>query len=468
MTPVPLRVFANFAPLRQIRSLGNYFMRITLTITGQNGDSTRRDFSEGTHVIGREPSCAVRFEGSGSEHVSWNHAQLSLRDDGVYLSDLDSSNGTYLNDRKLAVETKILDGDRIQLGRKGPKIVVESVGFSVEDTLVQSATSGPLDPPSAKPAAKSGGSPFERSKSGPPPLLAKEKPADRSSPSTVTEPAAGSSTRQLLIGMQKSQRGWRIFAFVTAGVLVIGVVVALIIVATQGGDEDDKPPENSPNVTQGSDIYRNTLQSTAWIIKIDAKSTGTGSLIDKERRLVVTNHHVVGNNKRATVIFPEFKDGEAISDRMHYIKKVRAFVRKGNGTVLVNDPSKDIAVIQLDKAPENVPELSLVERSATPGTRLHTVGNPGAGSALWSYSVGAVRQVAKIKIKKASGVFDGWTLETQNPINSGDSGGPVVNDDGQLVAINMATRNQARLVTLCVDIREVRKALELAVTRAKP
>ena len=445
-------------------------MRITLTITGQNGDSTRRDFAEGTHVIGREPNCAVRFEGTGSEHVSWNHAQVSLRDDGAYLSDLDSSNGTYLNDRKLAVETKILDGDRIQLGRKGPKIVVESVGFGVEDTLVQSHTSGPLDPPAAKPASRSGGSPFERPNSGPPPLQSKPTPktAEKPAASTVKEPAGGSSTRQLLIGMQKSQRGWRIFGFVTAGVLVIGVIVALIIVGTQRGNEEDKPPEKSPAVTQGTDIYRNTLNSTAWIIQLGGKSTGTGSLIDKERRLVVTNHHVVGKNKRATVLFPEFKDGEAISDRKHYILKVRTILDKGNGTVLVNDPSKDIAIIQLDEAPADVPELSLVEKSAKPGTRLHTVGNPGAGSALWSYSVGAVRQVAKVKLRKASGVFDGWTLETQNPINSGDSGGPVVNDEGRLVAINMATHNKARLVTLCVDIREVHKALKLAVSRAKP
>src|SRR5205085_2359511 len=50
-------------------------------------------------------------------------------------------------------------------------------------------------------------------------------------------------------------------------------------------------------------------------------------------------------------------------------------------------------------------------------------------------------------------------LETTSPINSGDSGGPVVNKSGELVAISQSLSPSARLVTYSVDISEVRAFL---------
>ena len=50
-------------------------------------------------------------------------------------------------------------------------------------------------------------------------------------------------------------------------------------------------------------------------------------------------------------------------------------------------------------------------------------------------------------------------METQAPINSGDSGGPVLNSKGELVAIAQAIAPNARLVSYSVDISEVRTFL---------
>ena len=52
------------------------------------------------------------------------------------------------------------------------------------------------------------------------------------------------------------------------------------------------------------------------------------------------------------------------------------------------------------------------------------------------------------------------SLETQSPINQGDSGGPVVNVAGELVGISQSLSAKARLVTTCVDISEVKYFLE--------
>jgi len=51
-------------------------------------------------------------------------------------------------------------------------------------------------------------------------------------------------------------------------------------------------------------------------------------------------------------------------------------------------------------------------------------------------------------------------VETSAPINEGDSGGPILNADGQLVGITQSYRREGRLVSNGVDISEVRWFVE--------
>ncbi len=68
------------------------------------------DFEEGT--IGRDPGVDFSIE----EYViSRRHAQLERRDDGYYIRDIGSKNGTYLNSKPVS-EARLQDGDRISLG----------------------------------------------------------------------------------------------------------------------------------------------------------------------------------------------------------------------------------------------------------------------------------------------------------------------------------------------------------------
>ena len=64
--------------------------------------------------IGRGLSNDFRIVADG---VSRIHARISLRDDNYYLADLQSTNGTFLNDRKISAEAKLSHGDKIRLGR---------------------------------------------------------------------------------------------------------------------------------------------------------------------------------------------------------------------------------------------------------------------------------------------------------------------------------------------------------------
>jgi hypothetical protein len=63
--------------------------------------------------IGRTPDAAVFLD---DVTVSRNHALLVHRDDGIYIDDLGSLNGTYVNRRRIESH-KLDDGDEIQIGK---------------------------------------------------------------------------------------------------------------------------------------------------------------------------------------------------------------------------------------------------------------------------------------------------------------------------------------------------------------
>ncbi len=76
-------------------------------------DGQPLELPEGEILLGRSRSCTVTLP---DPSISRQHAKLLLRHGQVRLRDLNSSNGTYLNDSRVHSETDVVDGDRIVLG----------------------------------------------------------------------------------------------------------------------------------------------------------------------------------------------------------------------------------------------------------------------------------------------------------------------------------------------------------------
>jgi FHA domain len=68
----------------------------------------------GTLQIGRAPSCQIR---PNDTYVSQAHAKISNRNGSWVVEDLGSTNGTFLNQRKVTVPTELSPGDRIRVGK---------------------------------------------------------------------------------------------------------------------------------------------------------------------------------------------------------------------------------------------------------------------------------------------------------------------------------------------------------------
>lgn len=207
-------------------------------------------------------------------------------------------------------------------------------------------------------------------------------------------------------------------------------------------------------------VYSETLKSTAWVLaKSDgATSSGTGVLVNEEKKLLVTNFHVVGDARTAVIFFPEIKDGKPEVERSAYLKNVKKLGVRGR--VLGVDRKRDLALIELDRLPKGVKAITLAEESARQGEQLQSIGNSGSTEALWVFTAGFVRSVYQKQFRTGAGEHDFLVCETQSPINPGDSGGPVVNAKGELVAICQSLSPKARLITYCVDVTEVKTFLD--------
>lgn len=66
-------------------------------------------------TLGRAAACQISLP--EDTYVSQMHARVFRRDSEIYVEDLGSTNGTYLNRKKLTCEMPVRRGDQIQVGK---------------------------------------------------------------------------------------------------------------------------------------------------------------------------------------------------------------------------------------------------------------------------------------------------------------------------------------------------------------
>lgn len=77
-----------------------------------DGTSVKFPFAQGPVKIGRGADVHIRID---DEFISRTHCEVSLREDRVFIKDLDSHNGTIVNGQRVQ-ETNLTTGDKVQLG----------------------------------------------------------------------------------------------------------------------------------------------------------------------------------------------------------------------------------------------------------------------------------------------------------------------------------------------------------------
>jgi len=140
---------------------------------------------------------------------------------------------------------------------------------------------------------------------------------------------------------------------------------------------------------------------------------GSGVIIDAVKGYVVTNNHVVDN---ASTIKVQLSDG-----------------RKFDAKVVGKDPRSDIALIQIQD-PKNLTAIKLADSDALRvGDYTVAIGNPfGLGETVTS---GIVSALGRSGLNAEN--YENF-IQTDAAINRGNSGGALVNLNGELIGINTA------------------------------
>ena len=177
--------------------------------------------------------------------------------------------------------------------------------------------------------------------------------------------------------------------------------------------------------------YDKAIRSVMWIITDDAYASGV--LIDKGDKFAVTNEHVTKNHASVRVVFPvRDAHGNLISERDFYVDESNRKVleRLGyaiKGRVIAEDSKRDLAIIHLSGVPETAHEIdhdfsNHPYREMEHRDPVDILGNPG-GRKLWQWTAGRFREVI------------GNLLHINANIYGGNSGGPLLNDQGLLIGI---------------------------------
>jgi pSer/pThr/pTyr-binding forkhead associated (FHA) protein len=103
--------------------------------TGQDGSIQDR-FTETAIVIGRDKNCDLPL---ADEAISAQHAHLLFHHGQWWLEDLNSTNGTFLNQEKISVPTVLTTGDEFKCGDTLFRV---RIGFDNLPTLPQKPETG--------------------------------------------------------------------------------------------------------------------------------------------------------------------------------------------------------------------------------------------------------------------------------------------------------------------------------------
>ncbi|MBS1844089.1 MAG: trypsin-like peptidase domain-containing protein [Actinobacteria bacterium] len=332
--------------------------------------------------IGRDPGCDIVLEGTD---IASEHASVKALGDVAEVRDLGSEKGTFVNGERIGRATLLEPGDEFRVGTSS-FAVAQASGDGGGPTAVAAGGSTPGEPPRRRRAIA-----------------------------------------------------------IAAGVVAVAAVAAVaVVLLTSGG---------SSGPLSESEIIAAAKPSTLMVV---GRSRGVsplgraGSLVDSgtawvydaSRGLIVTNAHVVMNAGTVAAGF----DGTSLSP----------------ATIIGVDARDDLAVLRV--SPGDLPGLTTMPLAEPEGVEqgetVYALGFPGNGSTESNFLKTPFQATAgtiSTLDDEATVSYDAFDQEavhgeentnagllltnlyqTDAAVNPGNSGGPLVNDHGELVGVNVA------------------------------
>ena len=173
----------------------------------------------------------------------------------------------------------------------------------------------------------------------------------------------------------------------------------------------------------GISVYEKSVAAVVIVITNEG-IIGSASMLDKEGNLL-TNWHVVQGHDSVYIIFKPKKGIELKNEELVYVAKV-----------IKVDQVTDLALLKIEDPPHNFSTLKLGNiEDVDVAQDVHAIGHPGGN--VWTYTTGTISQIRpNYEIPHDIMTFKSNVIQTQTPINPGSSGGPLLNNNAEIVGIN--------------------------------
>lgn len=213
---------------------------------------------------------------------------------------------------------------------------------------------------------------------------------------------------------------------------------------------------SSPVVHAATDVPAEVMAASQSVVRIlseynKGSATGSGFVIKNEpgEVLIATNDHVVEGNPHSISVW--------IGDDLLV-----------DAEIVFTSPAHDLCVLQVTDAVAMQP-LKLADQSPRQGEAVYAVGFPGVGDVLSDTAAhtaeeatitdGIISAIRSYTIEKQADPVT--LLQINAAINSGNSGGPLFNAQGEVIGVNTYKVNKdSQGIFGAIDIRELQALLE--------
>ncbi len=235
-------------------------------------------------------------------------------------------------------------------------------------------------------------------------------------PPSTTPPASGTSASRPFAALAAA-------ALLGGGVALGGAFAAgafdgtttTVVEQAAPGDAGTAVPAAVSGALTINEIYKRSGPGVVQITSTtgDGQALGSGFVIDKSGH-IVTNFHVIED---ATDIEVRFSNDDTLK-----------------ATLVGSDPSTDLALLRVDAGARALTPLVLADSDRVEvGDTVVAIGNPfGLERTVTSGIVSALQRA----VRAPNGFAIDHVIQTDAPINHGNSGGPLLNTRGEVIGVN--------------------------------
>ena len=198
------------------------------------------------------------------------------------------------------------------------------------------------------------------------------------------------------------------------------------------------------NLLSANDIYEDNALGV--VLLMGDAGYGSGVIIST-KGYVLTNNHVVENNENLEAILSYQYNLDGYEEYVHSIE------------IIKQDKVKDLALIKINNPRTALRPINISRKVPAIGSRVHAIGHPDLE--VWTYTTGYISQIRDEYEWSYEDEFEHMAnvYQTQTPVAEGNSGGPLLNNHGNLVGINTFGDSENDFQNFSVTVDEIIKFL---------